>query len=326
MKKIFFFFLISTLLTGCEVDSPYPDVAAIQVISNEPFSKACATSFVINDTAFVLFGRNPSTSKAVYYFTPDHTNLVFRTNFPGKQRINGISQVIQGQAYIGLGWDPTKRWDFSAYLTDFWRFNPSKNQWDSLAAFPGKATNNCVSFVYEDELYVMHGFESHLNPSTGFSNACWKYSPTNNSWTQLNDFPGYKRASAVAVTDGKRVFAGTGYATWNEMDWWEYFPDSDTWKRRKSMPDKGRCNATAFCIDGRFFVSGGRYFAGNYTGGHVKDDLMEYDAEKDVWYNRGTIPGPRENAISFVLGNKAYIGFGENMSGTIYTDLQSIEP
>ena len=58
----------------------------------------------------------------------------------------------------------------------------------------------------------------------------------------------------------------------------------------------------------------------------VKDDVVEYDAGKNVWYLRGVLPGGgRENAISFVINGKGYIGFGENDEGVL-NDLWSFEP
>lgn len=326
MKKLFFLFILSSIFISCETESPYPDVIPENVVSEDLFGRACASSFVLNDTAYILFGRNAKSSNLVYTYAAGDSTFTYHHKFPGKARINAIAEVVNGRAYTGLGYDPAKGWNLEGYLKDFWMYDPSTNQWDSVSTFPGNATNNCVSFVFDDEIYVMHGFESHLIASSGFTAACWKYSPLRDEWTQLNDFPGYRRASAVAVTNGERVFTGTGYATWNEMDWWEYFPDTDSWEKRKTMPDKGRCNATSFCVDGRFFVYGGRYFAGNYTGGHLKNELMEYDVDKNVWYNRGTISTPRENAISFVLDNKAYIGLGETFSGAIYSDLWSVKP
>ncbi len=65
------------------------------------------------------------------------------------------------------------------------------------------------------------------------------------------------------------------------------------------------------------------------TGGHVKSDILEYDAIRNVWYERGKLPASgRENAITFTIGNKAYIGFGdvgENESLEILNDLWSFE-
>jgi N-acetylneuraminic acid mutarotase len=80
------------------------------------------------------------------------------------------------------------------------------------------------------------------------------------------------------------------------------------------MPDSGRCNALAFTVKNRFFVSTGRYFAGIYTGGHVKNDIMEYDPESDAWHVRGTLPEGVENAVSFVINDVVYVGYGEDIT------------
>ena len=67
-------------------------------------------------------------------------------------------------------------------------------------------------------------------------------------------------------------------------------------------------------------------FSGDLSGGHVKSDILEYDAERNVWYERGSIPnGKRENAIAFVLKGKGYIGFGENDTAVL-NDMWSFEP
>ena len=93
------------------------------------------------------------------------------------------------------------------------------------------------------------------------------------------------------------------------------------------MPDNGRNDALSFSINNRFFVSTGRHWGGNLTGGHLFSDVMEYDATRNVWYNnRGDIPGgARENAVCFVINGKGYIGQGENDTDII-NDFWSFEP
>ncbi|MPN35571.1 hypothetical protein SDC9_183069 [bioreactor metagenome] len=92
------------------------------------------------------------------------------------------------------------------------------------------------------------------------------------------------------------------------------------------MPDAGRINALSFSAENRFFVATGRHFAGEHTGGHLKSDLMEYNVSENHWTKVGDIPGGgRENAVSFVLQNKVYIGFGENEK-EILNDLWYFEP
>jgi len=92
------------------------------------------------------------------------------------------------------------------------------------------------------------------------------------------------------------------------------------------MPDNGRVNALSLIVNNRIFVTTGRNFAGNYTGGGVRSDILEYNSTKGVWYKRGSIPeGARENAVAFTIDGKAYIGLGENDT-RILDDFWSFEP
>jgi hypothetical protein len=142
----------------------------------------------------------------------------------------------------------------------------------------------------------------------------------------VNDFSGPYRASGIACATDQHFYFGTGYRTYNVNDWWEYFPVTDKWIQRKAMPDNGRENAVSLSINNRIFISTGRHFGGNLTGGHVDSDIIEYDIIHDVWYVRGTIPGgARENAIAFTINGIGYIGFGENDTD-ILNDFWSFEP
>jgi len=315
--KQLIFIISAFLLFSCSKVEPESKAIIQEINTDLSPASACGVSFVIRDTAYMIMGRKSMSGNSgmpvneVWRF--DETKLSWKkiSKFPGVQRINAIAQVVGGKAYFGLGWHPPKGWALTAYLKDLWSFDPITNRWDSLTVFPGNDTNNPVSFVYDDEIYVLHGFESHLIASEGFTRALRKYSVKNNKWTSLKDFPGFMRTSAVAVSDGNRVYAGTGYATWNEQDWWEYFPSTDSWEKKEKMPDKGRCNALAFTIKKRYFVATGRYFAGIYTGGHLKKEIMEYNPDTDQWFNRGSLPLGIENAVSFVLKDYVYIGYGE---------------
>ncbi len=317
MFKYFVSIATILILFACGEDDSPPAAIVQEVVTDASPASACGVSFVIRDTAYMISGRkgmsgnNGMPVNEVWRF--DETKLSWKkiSEFPGVQRINAVAEVVGGKAYFGLGWHPPKGWALTAYLKDFWSFDPLTYRWDSLAAYPGNDTNNPVSFVYDDEIYVLHGFESHLIASEGFTRTVRRYSVKDNAWTSRKDFPGYMRTSAVAVSDGERVFAGTGYATWNEQDWWEYFPATDSWIKREKMPDKGRCNGLAFTLKNRYFVATGRYFAGLYTGGHLKQEIMEYDPASDQWFERGTLPLGIENAVSFVLNDRVYIGYGE---------------
>lgn len=332
MKKNLIYLFLFTLFfaSSCnEVeDSPYPDIIFEAKKALPIEGRATSVAFVINEKAYVTLGRNSKRQalKDCWEYNPTSDSWNQKADFPGTGRVHAIAEVVNGKAYVGLGFDLKKSpYTEGSILNDFWAYNPTTNVWIKKTDFPKNADGtlssvSCsFSFVVDSCIYIGANFNAWH-----FDTEFWKYDTRNDSWTQINDLPS-RSTAAVSCSDGVRYFSGTGYQTVNDNCWWEYFPSSDSWVKRKDMPDDGRLNAVSFSVSNRFFVATGLYFAGTLTGGHVKSDIMEYDAIRDVWYKRGNLPNGRENAISFVIGDRAYIGFGENES-TIFNDLWSFKP
>jgi N-acetylneuraminic acid mutarotase len=326
IKPLIFFFF-SLLLYSCNSpsDSPYQPILFVAKTPMSGVGRSSAVAFVIDGKGYVALGRDSSHNPLndCWEYDSGLDKWTKRASLPAIGRVKGIATVVKGHAYVGLGYKPLIQVYTvdSAYLKDFWEYNPVTDLWIRKTDFPGNDCDACVSFQFGDEIYVGSGFGSD-----GFNRKFWKYSPNFNSWTQLSDFPWVQRTCAVVCTNGEHVFFGTGFSTFNQNDWWEYFPATDTWKALKSMPDQGRENAVSFSINNRFFVSTGRQFGGDLTGGNVKSDIMEYDLLRNEWYKRGNIPnGNRENAITLVINGKGYIGFGENDT-KVLNDFWSFEP
>jgi len=319
--------LISFLSFACSdtfTDSPYPPIEFVGKKVMPGTGRSSAVAFVIHDKGYVALGRD-ATNTALsdcWEFDPVLENWTLKAPFPGSARVKAMAAVVNNRAYIGLGYFVSSGvYNEESYPKDFWMFEPLTNSWIRKADFPSKASNACVSFIYNNYIYVGGGFAEF-----GFTNEFWKYDTEKDLWIHLNDFPGHARSGSVICSNGEHIFFGTGYRTLNENDWWEYFPKSDSWKKRKSMPDDGRENAVSLCINNRIFVSTGRHFAGNMTGGHVKSDIIEYNVDRNLWYKRGNIKdGIRENAISFTIKGKGYIGFGENDT-EVLNDFWCFEP
>lgn len=334
MKKIRIISLMwfITLLAACNQadDSPYPDIVFTKKTGMPEGGRANAVSFVIDNKAYVTLGRNAlygSALKDCWEYNAHTDTWSKKADFPGTARVNAIAETVNGMGYAGLGYDPEKGvYTEGSILTDFWMYNPQRDTWTRKPDFPPRtdgrppAVNSCFSFVYENCIYVGANFNAYQ-----FSTDFWKYDTTNDKWIKLKDMP-QRATAAVACTNGKLFYSGTGYETVNKNSWWEYFPEQDKWRERKSMPDNGRLNAVAFSINDRFFVATGLHIAGSLTGGHLKSDIMEYDATNNRWYQRGNVPdGGRENAIAFVIDDTAYIGLGESTT-TILNDLWSFKP
>ena len=323
-----FSLLTSLLLVSCEnfSDSPYPAVSFEKKASLPVNGRSSAVGFAINGKGYVALGRN-STGQSLndcWKYDPVNDSWTEVAPFPDSARVKAVAAVVNGKAYVGLGFYQEKANGMNneaGILKGFWMYNPETNKWTKKANFPSISADACVSFVIKNDIYVGSGFDG-----LGFTSNYWKYNTLSDSWVRLNNFTGGDRTGGVSCSDSTHIYFGTGYDTTNKNDWWEYFPQSDSWIKRKSMPDNGRVNGVALTINGRYFVSTGSHFGGNYTGGHLNSDIAEYDAIRDVWYERGNIVASgRENAISFTINGKGYIGFGENDTNVL-NDFWSFEP
>ncbi len=334
MKSIIRYIYLPIILTGilsaCNSDPEgiYGTITPVQVSSMPGTGRASAVAFSINGKGYIVTGRNNNQKdslKQLWEYDPATDKWTEKKSFPGKPRVKAIAVELNGKAYVGLGFQSNAGavLNQKGYFTDFWCYDPVSDSWEKLAGFPGGDTSGCFYFVMNNCIYVGSGY-AYLT----MKNFLWCYYPEDNRWVRLNDLPGDNRFGSVGCSDGEKAFYGAGFKAENMNDWWEYDVVKDTWRERRSIPGK-RVNGTALAVNNRFFVSSGRYFNGNYNlinPGKLYNDILEYEPERNRWHQRGEIPGgPRENAVSFVIGSKAYIGFGENDEGVL-NDLWCFEP
>jgi len=324
--KLLIFLILPLFIVSCSdtVESPYPSILFQKAASLPGTGRASAVAFAVNGKGYVTLGRNTvytDSLKDCWQYDPLSDSWTKKASFPGIARVKAMAAVLNGKAYVGLGFNRYEGAYSGGTLQDFWMYDPVTDSWSRKADFPSTATDACVSFVWNNSIYVGAGFNG-----SAYTNEFWKYNPEQDSWIRLHDFPAWARMCAVLCADENHVYFGTGYRFEDYNDWWEYFPATDSWVQRKDMPDKGRVTSVGFSIANRYFVSTGRHWAGSQTGGGVLSDVMEYDAIRNVWYKRGDIPGgARENAVCFVINGKAYIGQGENDTA-ILNDFWSFEP
>ena len=328
--KTVFFLLLTIFFLSCDgpEDSPYPVITFARKASLPISGRASAASFVIGGKGYLVLGRTAQRSGAMkdcWQYDPVQDKWTQKSSFPGIARVKAAAAVVNGKAYVGLGFNISLGvYNYDACLKDFWMYDPISDTWVQKADFPSNYTDACGCFVSNNEIYIFTGMNS-----AGFGRDVWKFEPDTGdlgTWIKMSDFSGSSRVGGIASATDQHFYFGSGYCIKSLNDWWEYFPLTDKWIQRKQMPDNGRENAVSLNINNRIFVSSGRHFAGNLTGGGVKADILEYDINKDLWYVRGNIPGGgRENAIAFTIDGKCYIGFGENDT-EVLNDFWSFEP
>ncbi|VAW21474.1 hypothetical protein MNBD_BACTEROID01-608 [hydrothermal vent metagenome] len=233
-----------------------------------------------------------------------------RSDFDGIPRSDAVGFAINGNGYVGTGYDGANR------LADFWEYNVEKNYWMQKADFPGAARNGAVGFGIADKGYIGTGFDG-VNKLNDF----WEFDPANNKWEQKADLIGAGRYSAVGFAINDKGYIGTGYDGNYLKDFYEYSPSSDTWKKIIFNGSKRR-DAAAFVINGKgYLVSGidngsyeSEFWAYDQSSGEWTQlrDITNSDVNNDYDNNYETIT--RMSGVGFSINGKGYLVSGSGSS------------
>lgn len=202
---------------------------------------------------------------------------------------------------------------FFLALLAFSSFGQTENFWTKKADFPGLKRERAVAFSIGNYGYVGTGVDTAETVLADF----WKYDPSNDTWMQIADIPGGRRRNAVAFTIGDFAYVGTGMdsvvattpGAQTLSDFWQFDPSNNSWTQKADYPGSfgnGIYFATGFAIDSKGYVCCGKRGPNNYS-----NQLWEYKPSLDQWAQLPPFPGGvRYQLTSFVIGYKAYVGFG----------------
>lgn len=325
MSKILLW-IIALTVVSCD-NSCLDMQLQIKQCASIPTPLASATCFVIADKAYVLFGRNQQgkyqNNLWQYESTLDTWTDLGET--PMAPRVNATACVCDEMVYIGLGFNGRYN-NSTGYLTDWWSYNPTTNTWKQLSDYPANTTAKAISMVGEGELYVGYGF------CWTYERDMYRYHIETDTWDLIDvqldrkafTFP-MRSFGGVGCTCQERHFAGTGFRAYS-LNWWgELDPTNAQWIKRKNVPGYKRTTAACTATKNYVYVVGGMHFGGVNTDGKVLADIQQYDIHTDSWCHVGNLPnGGRMNHIAFCIGNKVYVGLGENEDIEVCGDLYCI--
>jgi len=104
-------------------------------------------------------------------------------NFPGDSKWGSSYFSIGSKGYVTVGNSSNYDQLASAAL---WEFNMENKEWRVLSQFPGARRKRAISFSIGGVGYVGLGESSVGN----YFNDLWKYSPWDDTWEKLADYPG----------------------------------------------------------------------------------------------------------------------------------------
>lgn len=154
-------------------------------------------SFVIENVGYLLLGKD------IWSYDPVTDEWMQLDAYLGIGSSSHIAEVIDGLAYVGLGFNDANDW---------WSYDPQTEEWNSLAAYPETLTWGLQSFQIQEKIYVV-------------GKACWEYDPMTDRWTQRNSHPEGRRFAVAFSIDDKGYF-GTGISESGSSgfrkDFWEF--------------------------------------------------------------------------------------------------------
>ncbi len=175
-------------------------------------------------------------------------------------------------------------------------------QWEPLGDVPF-SRHHSNGFGIDGKAYIIAG--SGIG-GTGNSKELWEYIPADDSWVQLDDFPGVERGFAIGDDWNGKYYFGFGTNSSGRLsDLWEFDPADNSFKQLPYCPCESRSHPALVAHNDKVFVG-----AGSGDGTDL-EDWWELDLETQVWTQKPNIPGgQRHHPYFFAIDEFIYVGGG----------------
>lgn len=171
-----------------------------------------------------------------------------------------------GAAYVSDGTDIYAFRGLGDIL--FWKYEPTKDEWTSLAVAPAGAYYGADLEYHDGYIYAIFG---------GYQRKFSRYSIANNTWESLPDVPEYVHEGGSIVTDGTNLYVLRGG---NNPDFYKFELATQSWTTLSGTPANIRRGADLVYIDGVLYTPLG----GNST------TFYKYTISSGSWSTLATAP------------------------------------
>ena len=271
-----------------EIRSPWSKFIPPQDINwnSDPTFGSTGISFAVNGAGYML----DYNKGALLSFNPAENKFSIVATYPDWSALTGVPCVVnRDTAWVIISDKGVFRFDANSLSWIFTCQAPSTSRFG-------------VALSINGSLYY------GLPIDNGERNKFWRYNSSGKSWTSLKPFPGFSQYEAV----GSFTLNNKGYVLFYDKIFCSYDPETDTWTKLASFP-----GSDVYAWGRTYFAIGNLGYTGlglSNSNGQADDNIWVYDPVTNTWTQNTTIPeGGKYNSYSFVINNKAYIGFGLNL-------------
>ena len=144
---------------------------------------------------------------------------------PCEGRYHPAFVQLDDKIYVGMGNNS------NGNLKDWWEYDIPTDTWTQKDDLPGPPRHHPYHFGIDDIAYVCFGHGNSMNGNLSIYTDVYKFDPSTDEWTQLNEFPGEGRVAGTQFDYGGKgyVLSGDGddHSFMEEGEFWEYDPATD---------------------------------------------------------------------------------------------------
>lgn len=205
------------------------------------------------------------------------------------------------------GFSPRSIFVFLFLITSL--YAEAQGPWSQRAAMPGPARHRGFTFTIGQRGYFGCGW----NGVTMYGDF-WEYDPGSDTWIQKANYPGGPRLSPFGFSINNKGYAGTGLdaGLYAQPDFYEYNPATNTWTAKAPFIGTPVFGSTVDVYNGKAYIFFGDDWAPSYW---KHNEVYSYNPATNTWAYVTAFPGDgRRDAVGYTIGNKIYIGTGNDNS------------